>query len=334
MKRKIVNTGLVNINLRNVPVGLRKELKALAGKRGITLEALCLEGLRNVVGSGNPVRAGGEAVSGGSSIPAMLKAVGAPEAVKQTLVAHCIHSTPVGEICTKCEEHWRLSREYMSEVCAKCQKIRAEHKWLGGEYICGVDENIVFEADARRGDEITIETTRTKDSQAIAVGGRGGFRSGSERNSACGVESSNQDGSERSASKLDGGTVAKADSVYSQGDSDVTQVAFNPYDCPDCCAAIENAYSDATTPGFFYDRCEKHLTTATRIAIYVKTPSGPGAHDDKALAAAMSNVAAHRHVVSKVDPTPRVVDTAAQAPTILQMMRAAAPKGKSAERKK
>ncbi len=33
---------------------------------------------------------------------------------------------------------------------------------------------------------------------------------------------------------------------------------FNPYDCPDCCAEMRHAYSDATTPGFFYDRCEKH----------------------------------------------------------------------------
>ena len=28
--------------------------------------------------------------------------------------------------------------------------------------------------------------------------------------------------------------------------------------CADCQAAMKHAYSDATTPGFFYDRCEKH----------------------------------------------------------------------------
>ena len=33
---------------------------------------------------------------------------------------------------------------------------------------------------------------------------------------------------------------------------------FNPYSCADCRAAMKHAYSDATTPGFFYDRCEKH----------------------------------------------------------------------------
>lgn len=35
---------------------------------------------------------------------------------------------------------------------------------------------------------------------------------------------------------------------------------FNPYDCAGCRAAMKHAYSDATTPGFFYDRCEKHRT--------------------------------------------------------------------------
>ena len=32
----------------------------------------------------------------------------------------------------------------------------------------------------------------------------------------------------------------------------------NPYGCPDCREAMKHAYSDKTTPGFFYDRCEKH----------------------------------------------------------------------------
>lgn len=39
---------------------------------------------------------------------------------------------------------------------------------------------------------------------------------------------------------------------------DAENQPFNPYDCPDCCAAMKYAYSDATTPGFFYDRCKKH----------------------------------------------------------------------------
>ena len=28
--------------------------------------------------------------------------------------------------------------------------------------------------------------------------------------------------------------------------------------CPDCAEAKRHSYSDATTPGFFYDRCLKH----------------------------------------------------------------------------
>ncbi|MGA3264161.1 MAG: hypothetical protein ABSC47_08975 [Terracidiphilus sp.] len=37
---------------------------------------------------------------------------------------------------------------------------------------------------------------------------------------------------------------------------------FNPYECADCRAAMKHSYSDATTPGFFYDRCEKHHEAA------------------------------------------------------------------------
>ncbi len=29
-------------------------------------------------------------------------------------------------------------------------------------------------------------------------------------------------------------------------------------DCPDCQAAKRHAYSDATTPGFFFTQCDKH----------------------------------------------------------------------------
>ena len=32
--------------------------------------------------------------------------------------------------------------------------------------------------------------------------------------------------------------------------------------CPDCDEAAKLAYSDATTPGFFYPRCRKHRESA------------------------------------------------------------------------
>lgn len=31
-------------------------------------------------------------------------------------------------------------------------------------------------------------------------------------------------------------------------------------DCPDCQAAKRHAYSDATTPGFFFTQCDRHRT--------------------------------------------------------------------------
>lgn len=42
--------------------------------------------------------------------------------------------------------------------------------------------------------------------------------------------------------------------------------------CTDCEAAARHANSDATTPGFFYDKCEKHrITTGFLIKITTHT---------------------------------------------------------------
>ena len=59
---------LVNINLRCVPEGLRRELKALAAKCGMGLEAYCVEMLVYVVDRATPVRAPGEVASGGKAV--------------------------------------------------------------------------------------------------------------------------------------------------------------------------------------------------------------------------------------------------------------------------
>jgi hypothetical protein len=39
--------------------------------------------------------------------------------------------------------------------------------------------------------------------------------------------------------------------------------AQNVKPCPDCVAARKHAYSDATTPGFFYTACDKHRGTVS-----------------------------------------------------------------------
>jgi hypothetical protein len=36
------------------------------------------------------------------------------------------------------------------------------------------------------------------------------------------------------------------------------QVWESKYFCADCIEAVKHAYSDATTPGFFHDKCSKH----------------------------------------------------------------------------
>ena len=59
---------LVNINLRCVPEGLRRELKALAAERGTGLEMFCVDILRNVLYREKTVRASGEVQSGGKAV--------------------------------------------------------------------------------------------------------------------------------------------------------------------------------------------------------------------------------------------------------------------------
>jgi len=42
--------------------------------------------------------------------------------------------------------------------------------------------------------------------------------------------------------------------------------------CADCDAVAKHSYSDATTPGFFYDKCEKHRRADIRAAVANITP--------------------------------------------------------------
>ena len=59
---------LVNINLRGLPFSLRQSLKVRAKKCGMTMASYCVKVLENEVGSGNPVRAGGGSFSGGKVV--------------------------------------------------------------------------------------------------------------------------------------------------------------------------------------------------------------------------------------------------------------------------
>lgn len=40
-------------------------------------------------------------------------------------------------------------------------------------------------------------------------------------------------------------------------------ICFPRNNCEDCKACARHAYSDATTPGFFYDKCERHRAIPT-----------------------------------------------------------------------
>ena len=60
--------GVVQINLRCVPLSLRQRLKVEAKGRGKGLEAFCVEVLEKAMGGGGTGGAGGETISGGNSI--------------------------------------------------------------------------------------------------------------------------------------------------------------------------------------------------------------------------------------------------------------------------
>jgi phosphosulfolactate phosphohydrolase-like enzyme len=62
-----------------------------------------------------------------------------------------------------------------------------------------------------------------------------------------------------------GAEVRVWDVDYSSGeflgfyyDGDLIRIPTPDGACPACRAAARHAFSDATTPGFFYDKCERH----------------------------------------------------------------------------
>ena len=42
---------------------------------------------------------------------------------------------------------------------------------------------------------------------------------------------------------------------------EIRSIDLAALDCEDCKECARHAYSDATTPGFFFDKCEKHRTS-------------------------------------------------------------------------
>ena len=134
-----------------------------------------------------------------------------------SLTAICKHSIRITEDCPDCRREHRQKGEYLSEICATCNKARTLHYWdaNNNRWLCL--------APSLSGTPENLEPFRPSGKVVL------------------GVDTSSKD----------------EDPVTAVADREHTTERAN---CPDCQAAAAHAYSDATTPGFFYTECEKHRT--------------------------------------------------------------------------
>jgi hypothetical protein len=61
------------------------------------------------------------------------------------LTTVCIHSKPITEECPECMARWAGKAAFLSQICGKCHKNRANHAWRDNEYWCVGNVNELFD---------------------------------------------------------------------------------------------------------------------------------------------------------------------------------------------
>ena len=61
------------------------------------------------------------------------------------LTTMCIHSRPITEECPECMARWAGKAAYLSKICVKCGKNRANHASRDNEYWCVGNVNELFD---------------------------------------------------------------------------------------------------------------------------------------------------------------------------------------------
>ncbi|MDE2105473.1 MAG: hypothetical protein KGL39_50060 [Patescibacteria group bacterium] len=74
--------------------------------------------------------------------------------------------------------------------------------------------------------------------------------------------------------------------------------------CPDCIAAKKHAYSDATTPGFFYTECERHRNMLANRPVVAATLPAPGRYliEEVRESGWYKSFPHHQHIAGGVGP--------------------------------
>ena len=221
------------------------------------------------------------------------------------LTAVCIHSKPITEECPECIERWGNKAAFLGQLCAECGRKRAYHLFFDDCWWCNAEKTQKFDVDVmatlKAGGEKAFQDTLADIKKAQTSGLSGTpvnmepFRPSPQVHN-CGDElAKNWIGGNRD--------------IDPNNPEDVK--AFQERDRQ----AIEMLNQSHQAHPVVFD---------ANGAAFVVTPKGPGAHDDRTLAAAM---ASKSHVLSSSSPTPRVVDTAKEATeTALRMKKPPAAK--------
>ena len=240
-------------------------------------------------------------------------------------------------------------RKVSVELRATLKKIASEHG-ITMEAMCIEElQNLAFTAnpvraagEERRGGKVELDGNRgvdgagAADFEAVTGTGRGGGQGSAGGDSAGGVESGNPGGGEGRTGKLGSrGIVAGTDGAGGEGDSESGQAGAEAV-APIRLKARSDGISSATAADWplrerqgivdpappQVDPVVFEYLDATRKALDGATGADPArfAETVKADVRAQS-VAAHSHVLSSADPTPRMVDTAEDAAKIALTMK-------------
>lgn len=367
IEKTVSDGGLVNINLRKVRRGLRARLKEIADRHGLTLEGLCLDALEYVADTGKPIRAGGEALGGGNSMLGSGDVVSVCSHARKRRYG-AISRGDGGEVlpmalifCLDCGKQLLNDRaEGLNEETvavggfteveggsAGAEQAGVQSRGAGGaESVRRIHATILHgeRGDSSDGDNPRLDqkTAQASAKEGTVSDGLPRSEAGNEVGAAGRVEQGDTGSIERSG-KLDGTVeLLKGNPGTPQADATGEKEGVGVYDGLACSGAIADTYGGISRtypdgvpcplPG-----CLSHVTHPCegcgRIAGYpVEGESREEFERDRMGQTGADNaakmVATHSHVLSSADPTPRIVDTAAQVPSILQMMRKAAPKGK------
>jgi hypothetical protein len=236
------------------------------------------------------------------------------------LTAVCIHSKPITEECPECIERWGNKAAFLGQLCAECGRKRAYHLFFDDCWWCNAEKTQKFDVDVmatlKAGGEKAFQDTLADIKKAQTSGLSGTpvnmepFRPSPQVHN-CGDElAKNWIGGNRDIDPNNPEDVK----AWQERDRQAAEM-------------LEPAPQIEVDPAVFefLDLVKKNEERVMGIdpAVFAEKIDPHG-----------KSVAAHSHVLSSTNPSPRVVDTATEAAEAALRMKKLPPTAKIAKAKK